>query len=61
MGIVTGGSRGIGRRCAERLTADAFAIVIGGVDVVVHPAGKQKLAPLADFDIAALDWVLVKF
>lgn len=103
--IVTGGSRGIGRGCAERLAADGYAVVIGysanaaaadevvagiraaggdaiaartdvgdhivvgrmfdqaesefgGVDVVVHAAASMKLAPLAEFDLEALDDLL---
>ena len=100
--IVTGGSRGIGRRIAERLAADGFAVVVGyagnkvaadeavraieesggtayaaradvadetevaalfdlaeatygGVDVVVHSAGRMPLSPIADLDLAELD------
>jgi 3-oxoacyl-[acyl-carrier protein] reductase len=30
----------------------------GGVDVVVHTAGRMDLAPLADFDLAVLDQML---
>jgi 3-oxoacyl-[acyl-carrier protein] reductase len=103
--IVTGGSRGIGRACAERLAQDGFCVVVGyaantaqaeevvaavkargpdaiavsadvadeaavaelfdtaeqafgGVDTVVHAAGKMVLAPLVDFDLAALDDML---
>jgi 3-oxoacyl-[acyl-carrier protein] reductase len=100
--IVTGGSRGIGRRVGWRLAGDGFAVVVGygsnrseadaavaeaaaagamaisvpadvadegavaglfdraeqafgGVDVVVNAAGLMLLAPLAEFDLAALD------
>ncbi|MBF6469156.1 SDR family oxidoreductase [Nocardia beijingensis] len=100
--VVTGGSRGIGRACAERLAADGCAVVVnfasnaaeadntaeairgaggvavtaqgdvadesamvavfdraesefGGVDVVVHAAGRMQLAPLVDLDLAVLD------
>jgi len=100
--IVTGGSRGIGRRTAERLAADGFAVLVGyagaqdeadaavagitaaggramavqadvadeaavealfdaaeeafgGVDVVVHAAGRMTLSPLADLDLDAFD------
>jgi 3-oxoacyl-[acyl-carrier protein] reductase len=103
--IVTGGSRGIGRACAEWLAQDGFCVVVGyaantaqaeevvaavkargpdaiavsadvadeaavaelfdtaeqafgGVDTVVHAAGKMVLAPLVDFDLAALDDML---
>jgi 3-oxoacyl-[acyl-carrier protein] reductase len=103
--IVTGGSRGIGRGCVERLAEDRFAVVVGyaanasesgeavaavealgseamavradvgdetavaalfdaaedtfgGVDAVVHAAGRMTLAPLADFDLNALDDML---
>jgi 3-oxoacyl-[acyl-carrier protein] reductase len=100
--IVTGGSRGIGRQCVERLAADGLSVVVnysgneveanaavaaaetagakafafkgdvaddvamaamfdqaeetfGGVDVLVHCAGRMILAPLADFDLAVID------
>ncbi|NEY32024.1 SDR family oxidoreductase [Streptomyces sp. PRKS01-65] len=100
--IVTGGSRGIGRRTVGRLAADGYAVVVGyagnkdeaeaavkesvtdggrviavradvadehavaalfdaaeeefgGVDVVVHAAGRMHLAPIAELDLAALD------
>ncbi|MFC8428271.1 SDR family oxidoreductase [Streptomyces sp. NPDC057253] len=100
--IVTGGSRGIGRRTVGRLAADGYAVVVGyggnrdeaetavkeaadagaqafavradvadehavaalfdaaeaefgGVDVVVHAAGRAHLAPIADLDLAVLD------
>jgi 3-oxoacyl-[acyl-carrier protein] reductase len=99
--IVTGGSRGIGRACAERLAADGCSVVIasltknstddavatiraaggqaigaqadvadpgdvgavfdaatnefGGVDVVVNAAGQMVLAPIATFDLDAVD------
>jgi 3-oxoacyl-[acyl-carrier protein] reductase len=100
--IVTGGSRGIGRQCAERLAADGLSVVVsyagndaeanaavtaaetagakalavkgdvadeaamaalfdqaegafGGIDVVVHAAGRMILAPLVDFDLAVID------
>ncbi|MGW4089796.1 SDR family oxidoreductase [Nocardia sp. NPDC004750] len=100
--VVTGGSRGIGRACAERLAGDGFAVVLnfasnaaeadraaeeirgaggvaltaqgdvadesamaavfdraesefGGVDVVVHAAGRMQLAPVAELDLAVLD------
>lgn len=100
--IVTGGSRGIGRRIAQRLAADGFAVVVGyagskdaadeavraieeaggtayaaradvgdeaevttlfdlaeatygGVDAVVHSAGRMPLSPIADLDLAELD------
>ncbi|MDW5324096.1 SDR family oxidoreductase [Plantactinospora sp. KLBMP9567] len=100
--VVTGGSRGIGRRVVTRLAADGFAVVVGyagnqveaeaavkevetaggraiavradvadehavavlfdtaertfgGVDVVVHAAGRMPLAPLAELDLADLD------
>lgn len=103
--IVTGGSRGIGRGCAERLAADGLAVVVGyaanakaaddtvaviaaaggeaiavggdiadenavselfdaaersfgGVDVVVHAAASMALAPLAEFNLQALDDML---
>ncbi|HEY2055431.1 MAG TPA: SDR family oxidoreductase [Solirubrobacterales bacterium] len=100
--IVTGGSRGIGRACVERLAADGYRVAInymsrsaeaqaaveaaaqagteaiavqadiadeaavesmfetaaaefGGVDVVVHAAGRMDLAPLAELDLDVLD------
>jgi 3-oxoacyl-[acyl-carrier protein] reductase len=100
--IVTGGSRGIGRQCAERLGADGYSVVVsfasnaaeadtavaaaeakgakaiaaqgdvadevaaarlfdraeeafGGVDVVVHAAGRMALSTVADLDLAVLD------
>ncbi len=100
--IVTGGSRGIGRRTVGRLAADGYAVVVGyagnrdeaeaavreavtsggratavradvadehavaalfdtaeaefgGVDVVVHAAGRMHLAPIAELDLADLD------
>ncbi|MEU0409162.1 SDR family oxidoreductase [Streptomyces griseorubiginosus] len=100
--IVSGGSRGIGRRIAERLAADGFAVVVGyagnkdaadeavrgieerggtayaaradvadetevgalfdlaeatygGVDAVVHSAGRMPLSPIADLDLSELD------
>lgn len=100
--IVTGGSRGIGRQCAERLGADGYSVVVnfasnaaeadtavaaaeatgakaiaaqgdvadeaaigslfdraeetfGGVDVVVHAAGRMVLSTVADLDLAVLD------
>ncbi|MFK4106277.1 SDR family oxidoreductase [Streptomyces sp. NPDC019531] len=100
--IVTGGSRGIGRRIAEQLAADGFAVVVGyagnkdaadeavraveeagdtacaaradvgdenevaalfdlaeatygGVDVVIHSAGRMPLSPIAELDLAELD------
>jgi 3-oxoacyl-[acyl-carrier protein] reductase len=100
--IVTGGSRGIGRETAQRLSRDGCAVVVnyvgnaeeaaeavrsitdaggkaiaaqadvaderavaevfdaaerdfGGVDVVVHAAGRMPLAPLAELDLDELD------
>ncbi|MFJ1756148.1 SDR family oxidoreductase [Kitasatospora sp. NPDC088134] len=100
--IVTGGSRGIGRRTVARLAADGYALVVGyaghreaaedavaeavaaggravavradvadehqvaalfdaaedafgGVDAVVHAAGRMHLAPVAELDLADLD------
>ena len=101
--IVTGGSRGIGRRTVGKLAADGYAVVVGyagnqdeaeaavkeavtsggraiavradvaderavaalfdaaeaefggGVDVVVHAAGRMQLAPIAELDLAVLD------
>jgi 3-oxoacyl-[acyl-carrier protein] reductase len=100
--IVTGGSRGIGRQCVERLAADGLSVVVnyagdedaagaavaaaeaagakafavkgdvaddiamaglfdqaeeafGGIDVVVHAAGRMILGPLVDYDLAVLD------
>jgi 3-oxoacyl-[acyl-carrier protein] reductase len=100
--VVTGGSRGIGRACAERLAREGVAVVVtyaqrkteaeavvtllegsgtsalavqadvadehavakvfelaektfGGVDVVVHAAGQQVLAPLVELDLRVLD------
>ena len=100
--IVTGGSRGIGRRSVGRLAADGYSVVVGyagnrdeaetavkeaadagaqaiavradvadehavaalfdaaeaefgGVDVVVHAAGRAHLAPIVDLDLTVLD------
>ncbi|MFI0864737.1 SDR family oxidoreductase [Streptomyces smyrnaeus] len=100
--VVTGGSRGIGRRTVGRLAADGYAVVVGyggnrkeaeaaveeavadggralavradvadehavatlfdaaevefgGLDVVVHAAGRLHLAPIAELDLAVLD------
>ncbi|MEV3871982.1 SDR family oxidoreductase [Streptomyces sp. NPDC049906] len=100
--IVTGGSRGIGRRTVGRLAADGYALVVGhagnrdggeaavaeavagggravavradvadehavatlfdvaeaefgGVDAVVHAAGRMRLGPIAELDLAVLD------
>ncbi|MGW3096974.1 SDR family oxidoreductase [Streptomyces sp. NPDC001102] len=100
--IVTGGSRGIGRQVARRLSADGFAVVVGyagnkdaadevvqaveaaggtayaaradvgdeaevaalfdlaeatygGVDAVVHAAGRMPLSPVAELDLDDLD------
>ncbi|MCF6526442.1 SDR family oxidoreductase [Streptomyces sp. JJ36] len=100
--LVTGGSRGIGRRTAARLAADGCPVVVGyagdreaaegaageivaaggratavradvgderqvaalfdaaeteygGVDIVVHAAGRMHLAPVAELDLAELD------
>jgi len=41
-------------RAVDRYTA-LCAERFGGVDVVVHAAGRMDLAPLADFDLAVLD------
>jgi 3-oxoacyl-[acyl-carrier protein] reductase len=103
--IVTGGSRGIGRRCVERLADEGTSIVVGfgtneaearaavaaaegrgakavavradvadarevtalfdgavqafgGVDVVVHAAGRLALAPIVDLELEVLDDLL---
>jgi 3-oxoacyl-[acyl-carrier protein] reductase len=100
--IVTGGSRGIGRKSVDRLARDGYRLAVvyagqvtdaeaaveaaveagteafsmqadvadadavaavfdraesefGGVDVVVHAAGKMALAPLAELDLDVLD------
>jgi 3-oxoacyl-[acyl-carrier protein] reductase len=100
--VVTGGSRGIGRKCVERLARDGYRVVVnyagrvaeaeaaveaaraaggqaiavqadvadadavaalfdraeeefGGLDVVVHAAGRMALAPLAELDLDVLD------
>ncbi|MFD7863588.1 SDR family oxidoreductase [Streptomyces sp. NPDC059783] len=100
--VVTGGSRGIGRRTVSRLAADGHAVVVGyaghreaaeeavkeavaaggwalavradvadehqvaalfdaaenefgGVDAVVHAAGRMHLAPIVELDLADLD------
>jgi 3-oxoacyl-[acyl-carrier protein] reductase len=37
---------------------DEVERVFGGVDVVVHAAGRMDLAPLVDFDLATLDEML---
>jgi 3-oxoacyl-[acyl-carrier protein] reductase len=42
----------------ERAMAEAFDAIeqtLGGIDVVVHTAGRMVLGPLADFDLASLD------
>lgn len=42
----------------ERAISELFDEVenlFGGVDIVVHAAGRKDLAPLADFDLATLD------
>jgi 3-oxoacyl-[acyl-carrier protein] reductase len=42
----------------ERTMAEAFDAIeqtLGGIDVVVHTAGRMVLGPLADFDLASLD------
>ncbi|WP_130799022.1 SDR family oxidoreductase [Streptomyces otsuchiensis] len=100
--VVTGGSRGIGRRCAERLAAANVTVVVnyagddaaaaetvaaitasggraeaargdiadevamaalferaerehGGIDILVNAAGRMRLAPVAELDLADLD------
>ncbi|WP_445402564.1 SDR family oxidoreductase [Streptomyces sp. LE64] len=100
--VVTGGSRGIGRRTVGRLAADGYALVVGhagnregaeaavaeavagggravavradvadehavatlfdvaeaefgGVDIVVHAAGRMRLGSIAELDLAVLD------
>ncbi|MFJ4920919.1 SDR family oxidoreductase [Streptomyces sp. NPDC088725] len=100
--VVTGGSRGIGRRTVERLAEEGVAVVVGyassdeeaaaavagvtgsggqaiavrgdvadekamaelfdraeqtfgGVDIVVHAAGRMALSPLAELDLDVLD------
>jgi 3-oxoacyl-[acyl-carrier protein] reductase len=100
--VVTGGSRGIGRRTVKRLAEDAFSVAVGyatnvreaetavqeveqaggraiaiqadvadedavarlferteaelgGIDVVVHAAGRLDSGPLAEYDLQALD------
>jgi 3-oxoacyl-[acyl-carrier protein] reductase len=45
----------------EQAMADLFDQVerlFGGVDIVVHAAGRMDLAPLVDFDLATLDEML---
>jgi 3-oxoacyl-[acyl-carrier protein] reductase len=69
--IVTGGSSGIGRASAVQLGAAGYDVVVayehnsdlfdvaeqefGGVDVVVHAAGRLMLAPVAEIDLDELD------
>ncbi len=58
---VAGGGRAIAVRADaadERAVAalfDAAEAEFGGVDVVVHAAGRMHLAPIAELDLAALD------
>jgi len=45
----------------EQAVANLFAAAterFGGIDVVVHAAGRMDLAPLADFDLGVLDELL---
>ena len=59
--ITAAGGRAIavgGDVADETAMADVFGTVeyeLGGVDVVVHTAGQMTLAPLADFDLEAID------
>ena len=60
-GITAAGGRAMavsGDVADERAMADAFDAVeqnFGGIDVVVHTAGRMVLGPLADFDLEELD------
>ncbi len=62
--IAAAGGRAIAARADvadEHAVSDLFDLTertFGGVDVVVHTAGRMDLAPLADFDLAMLDQML---
>jgi 3-oxoacyl-[acyl-carrier protein] reductase len=63
-GITSAGGRAMtvgGDVADERAMADAFDAVeqyFGGIDVVVHTAGRMVLGPLADFDLDELDGMI---
>jgi 3-oxoacyl-[acyl-carrier protein] reductase len=48
----------VGDEAAVERVFDAATDAFGGVDVVVHAAGRMDLAPLADLDLATLDELL---
>ncbi len=62
--ITSAGGRALAARADvadEHAVSDLFDLTertFGGVDVVVHTAGRMDLAPLADFDLAMLDQML---
>ncbi|MFG3216037.1 SDR family NAD(P)-dependent oxidoreductase [Streptomyces tendae] len=60
-GAITGGSRAIAVQAdianehAVEALFDAAEAEFGGIDVVVHAAGRTELAPIAELDLSVLD------